>query len=530
MRAWALLLLVGCGDNITDRLAACRLQQAATVQDRRAIGMAAPYVPDLGLAARDEELAGSIAARRAVAWQVVSRVVQPVSLGDLPSYTVPAWATWYARDDFERTFEHLFRALTPEQRRMRAPIDAAAGLAWNATALDSLSDWPEQRYLDYLAAVQTQDEAQGLGGVYRVGYSEGATKHLVESYGKQFACRVGTDPPAYADDATKLGAPVVQREHVAIDACEMRVVGPYLAGAPKVHVTASDEVLVRRGEAPALDDYDCRGRDCTVEGGGPIYVGVVAPEAEAVEVEVAYTTQDVADPTCLDGAMPRDAVLVKADWQRVLGDPLATFDTSAARMRERLAGSATWDPDGSADPADSAIYTVQLPGGQVFRLPALHIMSKELDHWLWITLWWSPHADEDFGADRPALPGVWRNYKMCVTTTYVEGDPDPRGSYAGSLGDALAAVDAGQGRPTWCSNPYLEQGTGNAATNCIGCHQHGGTPRLPEEILADPHHGTERVRNNFFTDYLWAIKGGRGEELSAIVQAELDYWDANDPP
>ena len=530
MRAWALLLVVGCGDNLTDRLAVCRAQQAATVQDRRAIGMAAPYAADLSLAAREEELASSIAARRAVAWQVVSRVVQPVPLGDLPAYSVPAWATWYARDDFERTFEHLFRALTPAQRKARAAIDPVAGLAWNATALDGLSDWPEQRYLDYLAAVQTRDEAQGLGGVDRVGYSDGAMKHLIASYGKQFACRVGTDPPAYADDATKLGAPVVQRERVAVDACEMRVAGPYMAGSDSVHVTASSEVLVRRGEAPSIDDYDCRGRDCAVDGGAPVYVGVIAPEAEAVDLSVAYTTEDVADPSCLDGAMPRDAVVVKADWQRVLGDPLPTFDTSGARMAARLAGSAAWTPDGTADPGDDAIYTVQLPGGQVFRLPALHIMSKELDHWLWITLWWSPHADDDFGADRPALPGVWRNYKMCVSSAYVEGDPDPRGGNAGTLGDALAAVYAGQGGSTWCSNPYLELGAGNAATNCIGCHQHGGTPRLPDEILADPHHGTERARNNFFTDYSWAIKGGRGEELSAIVQAELDYWDANDPP
>jgi hypothetical protein len=54
---------------------------------------------------------------------------------------------------------------------------------------------------------------------------------------------------------------------------------------------------------------------------------------------------------------------------------------------------------------------------------------------------------------------------------------------------------------------------------------------LPEAILADePHFGSTRVRNNFFTDYTWAIKGGRGEDLSSIVQAEVDYWDANDPP
>jgi hypothetical protein len=154
-----------------------------------------------------------------------------------------------------------------------------------------------------------------------------------------------------------------------------------------------------------------------------------------------------------------------------------------------------------------------------------------------MTLWWSDRPDDDFGADRPAavaaLPGPWRNYKMCVSTGYLEGDPDPRGGFSGSLGDALAAVTrGGAGAPTWCSNPYIELGAGNADTNCIGCHQHGGTALIAEDIISDParfpHHGRTRVRNNFFTDYSWALQGGRGDDLSAIIKAEVDYWDASE--
>jgi hypothetical protein len=245
-----------------------------------------------------------------------------------------------------------------------------------------------------------------------------------------------------------------------------------------------------------------------------------------VEVTIDYVTEDVRDPTCLDGELPRDAVLVKAQWTRDLGEPLPVFDTSASRMRDRLAGDATWTPDGSADPGSFDIYS-----GMRFRMPALHVMSKELDHWAWITLWYSPDPDRDFGADRPAsLVGPWRSYKMCVVTSYVEHDGDPRGGQPGTLGDALAAVHRGAGAPSWCSNPYLEEGTGNAATNCIGCHQHGGTALEPEQILADePHRGVTRTRNNFFTDYLWVVKGGDGEDLSAIIEAEIDFWDATDP-
>jgi hypothetical protein len=90
-------------------------------------------------------------------------------------------------------------------------------------------------------------------------------------------------------------------------------------------------------------------------------------------------------------------------------------------------------------------------------------------------------------------------------------------------------VHGGVGAPSWCSNPYIEVGPHNAATNCIGCHQHGGTDMVVQSILDEqPHYGTTRVRNNFFTDYLWAVKGGLGEDLSSIVQEEIDFWDATD--
>jgi hypothetical protein len=555
-RLAVVLLLAACGDSgVTDKTAACNLGEthsAATVVDRKIIGAAAPYTPDLGLAARDEELRTSIAARRAAAWNVVEKVLAPVPLAE-PALaqqfggepTIPAWHTWYARDDFDRVFKKLYRDFTPAQRRARAPLDTSvidAGFAWNTTAVDALPDWPEQRYLDYLAAIDTDDEAQGVGGANRVSYSPGAMRHLIHSYAQQDACRRGPMPDAYDEEPVKPGVPVVASEAVALDGCGWQVLGPYMAGNGTVTVTSAGDgdadLYVRRGASPDPATYDCRSdgstseESCTVDGGGPVYVAVFGAKPSSVKIDVAYTTEDVKDPACLDGEMPRDAVLVKADWHRVFdGETLPVFDTSAARLSQRLASDATWTDDGGANPDSSAIYTVTLPTGQVFRMPALHIMSKELDHWLWITLWWSQAPDTDFGADRPStLGGVWRNYKMCVSSSYIEGDPDPRGGEPGSLGDAMAVVNGGVGAPSWCSNPYLELGAGNAATNCIGCHQHGGTDLLPEGILADePHHGTTRVRNNFFTDYLWAIKGGLGEDLSAIVQAEVDYWDAADP-
>ncbi len=562
--ALPLILLAACGDNVVDKTAHCQLgtlDSASTIEDRKIIGLAAPYPPDLGLAARDGELEASIAARREAAWRVVRRVLQPIPLGEsklAPSFggmtpLIPAWHTWYARDDFERVFKTLYRELGPAGRAARAPIDSATGFLANARALDSDPAWPEQRYLDYLAAIDTAEEAAGVGGISRVGYSPGAMGHLVESYASQYACRLAVDPDPFATDPMREPRAITQTETVELASCDFRILGPFQAGDGSVRVTSRGEgdadLYVRRGAPPTLEQFDCRSQrdasaeECSTAGDGPVYVALfgattgatTGADAARIEVAVEYLEQDVRDPACLGRELPRDAVLVKADWRRRLdGESLPVYDTSGSRMTARLTENAAWSADGSADPQAAGIYSVSLPTGAQFRMPALHIMSKELDHWMWITLWWSPEPDTDFGADRPelisALPGPWRNYKMCVTTSYVERDIDPRGGQPGSLGDALAAVHGGVGAPTWCSNPYLEEGPGNAATNCIGCHQHGGTALRPEAILADePHRGVTRTRNNFFTDYLWVVKGGGGDDLSSIIQAEVDFWDANDP-
>jgi hypothetical protein len=157
----------GCAGG--DKTAACEddglgtRAMALEAQDRKIVGYAAPYRPDLGLAARDGELAGSIAARRAVAWQIVERVLAPVPLADphlADSFgsqpTVPAWQTYYNKDDFVRLFKKLYGDLGTAGRAVRAPftVETIAGaLEWNIHMVEGLPAWPEERYLEYLAAV-----------------------------------------------------------------------------------------------------------------------------------------------------------------------------------------------------------------------------------------------------------------------------------------------------------------------------------------------------------------------------------------
>ena len=559
----------GCSDpGGNQKLAVCEMDpsmvsttaSALSIQDRKVMGAGVPYQPDVSMPTREAELRASMAARREMAWQVVGRVLQPTPIAEpklLPQFgyqpTVPAWHTWYGRDDFERIFKKLYRDMGAPGRRVHQAFDAttiAGGITWNAAALDELggTSWPESRYLDYLATATTDDKAHGFGGISRVSYSPGTVSHMLSSYPNMLACLEQPEPAPFNTDPFVEGRAVTNNERLVLEQCEWRVLGPFMSAsdaefAANVEGEGDADIYVRRGQAPDMTTFDCKSdgsssvERCAVDGGGPIYVGVFAAKASAVTVGVDYREADSRKPACLNGEMPRDAVLVKADWHRAqFGAAIPIFDTSGPRMAARLskAGNFSWGPgDGQADPPASDIYTATLPNNNTFRMASLHIMTKELDHWVWITLWWSPTPNLDFGADRPpaiaALPGPWKNYKMCVATDFVEGDPDPRGGISGSLGDALAAVYRGTNAPTWCSNPYLELGDLNANTNCIGCHQHGGTDIASEKILIEmPAMGSTRVRNNFFTDYLWSLRGGRGEDVTATVKAEADFWAVSD--
>jgi len=248
---------------------------------------------------------------------------------------------------------------------------------------------------------------------------------------------------------------------------------------------------------------------------------------------------------CFKEEFPEDAVITKMSWSRALwGEErlaMPTFKTDAKTVADKLAGKPAADeggwgnPTGEVDPPESSIYSVTTERGMQFRLNAIHIVTKELREWLWITLWWSDSPDTDFGQDRPeeikALPGPWAHYKMNVSVAYKEMDADPRGGFGGSLGDALAAAYGGVGKPSWASNPYLEDGPHNAQSNCIGCHQHAGTNESTESILASPEKFPEssrtQLRKNFPVDYLWAVSSAP-EGLAEIIKDRVEHYDLMD--
>ena len=310
------------------------------------------------------------------------------------------------------------------------------------------------------------------------------------------------------------------------------------AGSPAPYAIGADESLVAM-----LEDGDAEltmragERYCEAEAGesceifGPATVDVaVTTGATPLRSMLSVTRRSTRPPwtACLDKPFPIDAVIVKADYRRADFDmTMPSYATSATAMEARLDGDRSWaQANAEVDPPASDIYTLTLPSGARYRLAALHVMTKELDHWQWITLWWSATPSDDFGADRNAsIAAPWDNYKMCVVTAFEEGDASAGGGFDEThptLAEALSAVYGGQGSSTWCSNPYLELGDGNAATNCIGCHQHGGTSLLSEDVLSFGDHGRTQLRNNFPADYSYVTT--QGDALGQLFADEELYF------
>lgn len=259
------------------------------------------------------------------------------------------------------------------------------------------------------------------------------------------------------------------------------------------------------------------------------------PEPEGVPMDAGSPCDDepTFEPACLAGQFDPASVLVKASWTRLdAGGTVHAFDTSAASLADKLSSAQgfDWGPgDRAVSPGEDEMYTLQLPNGNRFGLTGLHIMSKELEHWFWVTLWWSDDPDSDFGEDRPdGIGAPFDHYKLCSVVWFDEADDSADGGFASdapSLAAALASTASGPGGPTWCSNPYIERGAGNAATNCIGCHQHAGTTLSSEEVLAahDPASGTGRrqSRSSFPADYVFALR--RGDDIGAMFVETEDH-------
>ena len=197
---------------------------------------------------------------------------------------------------------------------------------------------------------------------------------------------------------------------------------------------------------------------------------------------------------------PRDAVMVKTAWID-LEDGVAVHDTSPAGMTAVI-NEGTW-PGGSfhpatpktVKPAPGTIYTNETEEGRQFGLAAIHLVTKDVREWVWVSLWWSPDPASDFGADRPDgiakyNGGVWSNYKMCVVSSFDEGDLQPWSHYSGkqeTLGRSIRATfDAIQAHVTKGVTGNIIIGVDDATSPRLGERSLGRAAQPGHELVQQP--------------------------------------------
>lgn len=497
---WLALVALGCSTQPPPPMCLdSATRSGLTAPARYLLGEAVEIPRDPSIAEREDELNRSMATRRQLGWEIAARALEPVTvdLRDGTTRTIPRFQTFYDREDLRRVYRHLTAPYTADD------IDAA--FAWNANAVLEHEAWPADRLAAYAADVVDEERARGLGGISALTYGPRAARHFIASHDELVACRDNTIAPL--DERPDRTAPLRERrESAEIEACASHRFGPYfIAEGGEFRAEARGDVDL----SATARDATCDGAVCTANGPGRIDIVATAYAHTTATLDIVWDDGSEFWYPCLAGGFPLGSTISVAQWRRVgFGFDIPVYDTSAEGFRAVREAGWTFGEDGiaRADPGADEIFTLELPGGDRYRLVALHVMVKELDHWVYVTLFWSQTPDTDFGADRTSFADgtPWANYKMCVVTGFAENDPDPsRGATDPTLAEALAFVDDGVG--TWCSNPYFERGFRGAMTNCIGCHQHAGGPADPSELTRyNRDTGRQLSRTNFPTDYSWS--------------------------
>lgn len=446
---------------------------------------------------REDEatLRSSLGERRALGWGVVSRLVEEVPVAS-PSggpVSLPRFQTWYGEEDLRRVVQTLHESGAEEYSA--SLLDEA--FEQNSRAVLDFEGWPEERLADFVEGASEGEAARGLGGIERVIYSPSAARHLIQNHNELADC-VAPSPEA----ELPAGFHSIEREEsLWLEGCGAQRLGPYSVADGGSFVAESDDTV-----ALSVDGEECEG-PCRVSGPGQVYVDVRARERGRAQVRVVYDEPVALWTPCLASEFPDGAVILKTEYRRVgFGVTVGAHDTSAVGVESVFADGESWTEGEALDPREDSIFTLELPSGARYRLVAMHAMVKDLDHWVWSTMWWSDTPAEDFGDDRPGELGApWDQYKMCATTWFEEEDAD----FAG-VTDEIRAASTLRGTESWCSNPFIESGVGAAATNCIGCHQHAGTGVSSEgilggELVPGERPGRLQERRNFPTDYVFSV-------------------------
>ena len=226
---------------------------------------------------------------------------------------------------------------------------------------------------------------------------------------------------------------------------------------------------------------------------------------------------------------PETAVMMKTSWKEVNSqDMTLDFDSQsldANAIRSILEKNTTWSYSIPSKLTPQNSYMVKDPDtGLVWALTGLHVVTKEIKDWVWVTLAWQADSLNTigFGSDRPAsLKGsIWQNYVMMASVSNEEKAQDPN---IGAQGKALFPEfvennpfnkfkDGSGNKVTFNSNPYIE--LFDSTSNCIGCHEGQFSPlKVNLEIR----------RKNFPYDYTYGT-----QHSNSVTHPRVSFRDAID--
>lgn len=139
------------------------------------------------------------------------------------------------------------------------------------------------------------------------------------------------------------------------------------------------------------------------------YRGVVVDDPSA------EPTSDTNFTSCLSEEFPADAAIVKTTW--VSGDPgaeMPIYDMSASAIGTRLRGEIDDSGRGrgtrKATPNAASMYTVAFDNGKVYHLSGMHLVTKELRHWMWTSIFWGPNPRRRLRCQSACRHrGAWRS-------------------------------------------------------------------------------------------------------------------------
>jgi len=412
-------------------------------------------------------LNGSMKARRDAAWTTMKRIWKPVQV---EGGVIPLWMTWYERQDLEDLFREMRRrpstALSKAERTVRARA--------------------------VLQARSTKDLQRSLS-----------------------AARFGT----------------VLRQFTFPEFLEL---GPHTEpGTGSIYFNPS-YVQHLLENAESIANYNASAFSKTPGGTGSSGTSLEAKPSDEAKATLAPNTANLY-ALSMDSEMPSDAIMIKVTWSQVYNAPSNTpqgfdyikqnyVDVSAVmgpKLNEGPAGQwvklpgfgAGGFPGGSME-GDAAGFHVTDDQGREWALMGMHVASKSLRTWQWITFF--PAPSYSWRADKPDL-GPWQlyHYQMATVSDFQEQDPKPWSAYEGTgsahydaQAAAIKAVAQAMNGVQWCANPYIE--TNMARTNCIGCHQ--GSPR---DFLATT---LTKQRSRNVGDFSFSIATTRSEFLKVMQE------------